>query len=100
MDYQMTPEQCARLRDYYAQAASRYEVAKRATDAAAAAREAAGEACAAAHHAWETACAEEVRSGRVLRQAATAYQVALDAAFLTAVGIVPSSVLTNRGAVA
>ena len=93
MDYQMTPEHCARLRDHYARAVTRYEAAKQATDAAQAAREAACQACAAARQAWETACAEEIHLGKAVRQTAVAYQVALDVAFLTGVGIVPNSVL-------
>ena len=93
MDYQMSPEHCARLRDRYAQAVTRYEAAKEATDAAQAAREAACQACDAALQTWEAAYAEEVRYGQVVRQTALAYQVALDAAFLAAVGIAPSSVL-------
>jgi hypothetical protein len=78
----------------------RYEAAKTATDAAAAARDAACEACEAACQAWEVACAEEVRYGQVLRQPALAYQAVSDAVFLTEIGIVPSSVVTNPPAVA
>src|SRR5690242_19525594 len=100
MDHQTTAEQLSWLRDQYRQAAMRYEAAKTATDAAAAARDGACEACEAACQTWEVACAEEVRCGQVLRQAALAYQTVSDAVFLTEIGIVPSSVLTNPRAVA
>jgi hypothetical protein len=95
MDHQPTVEELSWLRDQYRQAAVRYEAAKNATDAAETARDAAGQACDAARQAWETACAEELHQGQVLRQAALAYQTASDAVFLTEIGIVPSSVLTN-----
>jgi hypothetical protein len=100
MEHQPTAEQLSWLRDQYRQAAMRYEAAKTATDAATAARDAAGQACDAARQAWETACAEEVHQGQVLRQAALAYQAVSDAVFLAEIGVVPSSVLTNRRAVA
>jgi hypothetical protein len=100
MDHQATGEQLCWLRDQYRQAAMRYEAAKTATDAAETARDAACQACEAARQAWETACAEEVHQGKVLRQAALAYQTASDVVFLTEIGIVPSSVLTNPRGVA
>jgi hypothetical protein len=100
MDHQPTAQQLSWLRDQYRQAAMRYEAAKTATDAATAARDAAGQACDAARQAWETACAQEVHQGQVLRQTALAYQAVSDAVFLTEIGIVPSSVLTIPGAVA
>jgi hypothetical protein len=96
MNHQMTPEQRARLWEDYRQALARYEVAKKATDTAEAARDAACQACQAARQAWETACAEEVRYGRVVRQTARAYQAATDAAFLIEIGIMPSSLLAGR----
>ena len=95
MDHQRTPEHRARLWEHYRQAAVRYEAAKNATDAAEAARDVACQACEAAHQAWEAACAEEVRYGQIVRQTALAYQAASDAAFLTEIGIVPSSVFAS-----
>ena len=97
MNHHTTPEHRARLWEHYRQALACYEAAKKATDAAEAARDTACEACQAAYQAWETACAEEVRYGRVVRQRAQAYQAATDAAFLIEIGIIPSSVVTSRG---
>jgi hypothetical protein len=99
MDHQITPEHCAQLWEHYRQAVMRYEAAKKVTDAADAARDRACQACEAAHQAWEAACAEEVRYGQAVRQTALAYQATSDAAFLTEVGILPSSVLASPGTV-
>lgn len=96
MNHLTTPEHHAQLWEHYRQALARYEAAKKATDRAEAARDAACQACQAAQQAWETACAEEVRYGQVVRQTAVAYQTATDAAFLTEIGIMPSSLLTSR----
>jgi hypothetical protein len=96
MGQERTPEYCARLWEHYRLAVVRYEAAKEATDAAEAARDAACQACEVAHQVWEAACAEEVRLGQVVRQTALAYQAASDAAFLTEIGIMPSSLLTTQ----
>ena len=96
MNQHTTPEHRARLWERYRQALAGYEAAKEATDRAEAARDAACEACQAAQQAWETACAEEVRLGQVVRQTAVAYQTATDAAFLIEIGIMPGSLLTSR----
>jgi hypothetical protein len=96
MNHHTTPEHRDQLWEHYRQALARYEAAKKATDRAEAARDGAGQACQAAHQAWETACAEEVRYGQVVRQTARAYQTATDAAFLIEIGIMPSSLLTSR----
>ena len=96
MNHHTTPEQRAQLWEHYRQALACYETAKKATDAAEAARDAASQACQATYQAWEIACAEEVRYGRVVRQRAQAYQAATDAAFLIEIGIMPSSLLTSR----
>jgi hypothetical protein len=96
MNQHTTPEHRARLWERYRQALAGYEAAKKATDAAEAARDEACQACQTAHQAWETACAEEVRLGQVVRQAAVAYQTATDTAFLIESGIMPSSLLASR----
>lgn len=95
MDHQTTPERLARLWDHYTQAATRYEAAKKATDFAQAARDAACRACETAHQAWEAACDDEVRYGQVVRQRALAFQAASDAAFLSECGIQPDSVVPS-----
>lgn len=96
MNHHTTPEQRTRLWEHYQQALSRYEAAKKATDTAEVARDAASQAYQATYQAWETACAEEVRYGRVVRQTAQAYQAATDTAFLIEIGIMPSSLLISR----
>ena len=96
MDHQRSPEHRAQLWEHYRQAVIRYEAAKKATDAADAARDRACQVCEVAHQVWEAACAEEVRYGQAVRQTALAYQAASDAVFLTEIGIVPSSVLASQ----
>ena len=93
MDEIVSVEQLSQLWDDYAGAVKRYEAAKEATDVAEAARDTACQACESAYRAWEAACADEVRYGRSVRDAAVAFQAASDAAFLTECGIKPSSLL-------
>ncbi|MBV8542068.1 MAG: hypothetical protein JO268_16290 [Pseudonocardiales bacterium] len=76
----MSPEHLARLLDQYVHAFRQYQLAKHAADKAEAARNAACNACEAAH-------ADEVNASRAVVRASKALQAASDAAFLTQHGI-------------
>lgn len=95
MDYTVSAEQVAQLWDRYVSVSKRYVMVKATTDAAEASCQRAREACDAAYDACESAYAEEFKCAQALQKAAGEFKTASDAAFLTTIGIEPSSVLPH-----